>query len=1275
MMRQRNLKVAAAGLILCASVNPAHGQNTNSSNITAKDLAERAVSRVRDQIAEATTRGQGTTWATQPGAVSVFSTSGKPRSLYKLYSAPNMLASRVTELARDVPADWDTQPGRYVDLNAPTTSAAGIRFPIADPRADAEGFSYESGAISGVVRSRSDDARLPMPVTWLYVLADGNEGYLDRNNRFVGSVTPTEENPIIGRYGFWTDDNTSRINVNTASEGVYWDTPRANTEEDRAYGRFQPAIGEYQRYPGHPARVSMSSVLFPERRYRLPGTASQMGLLSLNETKAIWKVARGIGDGGSEGGTKVINTGIRTSIAPAPETIMPYRDPVQMAESLPSEAAERVSKGSFFLTVGSRSADTNLHGFPRISTWPVATDQARRTPFDDAIAAVSTMDRAPYLVQRQDAYSRHFEIYSTSGGRNFSVYGYLQAMTATRVPGFSSSFGAKYGAGRFDDRDQMLAQSLGYIRGTNLIDGTNRRWKYTKGGQGRNFDRAIGHGQINPYCFCGGSRDHRGRWFNPRLQPSFAMGRMFGLSEIAAILVLRAETKPVDDEGNVDYLGEQEDLVEFGLWDLFFGRAIPGKKLVQLGILVEGFAPAHGLTSLQPQNGIAVAGGVGNDNAELPASFTLNGESLRRSRSSREYPWATKASSRRPKDWIAWGGYGGVRMFERVITFEPVVVDADLTSIEFGGSTESDPVRILLHDRQFDHSNNSPDLGNLVQDYRLAFPRATLPVPLWWAGPNGQGTSEWYSFEDRMDAAIQDGVDHLYSPTRDVIQSLVPRHGDYRLINGRRVNGPETFVPHPAYGETRMAHSLVDSHGPLPGATFGRELVPGAGYASAVFPDFPIAPDSEAYSVSPNELVRGPIDPAVTGDWDSGIGPAPDGAYNNKGDDGDVRGLADEGIPYFDSLAERLVISAANEIPHRMALPGLMGSLSTGMRADIPWQTLLFRPDTSGMHYGAAGIPDHLWLDLFRFPVAGPSQNSDAFSTDGKVNLNYRIVPFTYIHRSTALHAALKSEKILAIPTNAGNVYKTQTTSASWRRHIDAAETLKQWEEKFDRGELFRTASEICEHYLVPEGEPWQGAGAMDRFWEEHRLTADNVRERPYANLHAMLTTKSNSFEVHVVAQTIRKSAESAPDLFDPTVDEITGQWRGSGSVQRYLDPEDPRLPDYVHEGSRGRLSETPEHLHVVTGALKLGANPSFQIIGTDYDRETNRLTLTWNSSPGEFYGIEYASDERFSKWTRVDDVPSGHAKNPFYRGLPSRGYQTSFTMPFNAGIIRVRRR
>jgi uncharacterized protein (TIGR02600 family) len=152
------------------------------------------------------------------------------------------------------------------------------------------------------------------------------------------------------------------------------------------------------------------------------------------------------------------------------------------------------------------------------------------------------------------------------------------------------------------------------------------------------------------------------------------------------------------------------------------------------------------------------------------------------------------------------------------------------------------------------------------------------------------------------------------------------------------------------------------------------------------------------------------------------------------------------------------------------------------------------------------------------------------------------------------------------------------------------------------RSGLFRSASQICEIHLIPSrvtvagnqrdqtvfaGTPFssivQGAdkdanenikpdeldtysdrqAAMQKFWNAHAATGDNTRESPYANLYAKLTTRSNTFRVHVRAQTIKKALRGnqdngwAIDNFTPGEDEVTGEYRGSFLLERYIDQQD----------------------------------------------------------------------------------------------------------------------
>ena len=73
-----------------------------------------------------------------------------------------------------------------------------------------------------------------MPVEWIYQLRDGTLGTLDDSGKFVsteeGGAPPSEENPMVARIAFWADDESTKINVNTASEGAAWDKTSCHDE-------------------------------------------------------------------------------------------------------------------------------------------------------------------------------------------------------------------------------------------------------------------------------------------------------------------------------------------------------------------------------------------------------------------------------------------------------------------------------------------------------------------------------------------------------------------------------------------------------------------------------------------------------------------------------------------------------------------------------------------------------------------------------------------------------------------------------------------------------------------------------------------------------------------------------------------------------------------------------------------------------------------------------------------------------------------------------------
>jgi hypothetical protein len=96
---------------------------------------------------------------------------------------------------------------------------------------------------------------------------------------------------------------------------------------------------------------------------------------------------------------------------------------------------------------------------------------------------------------------------------------------------------------------------------------------------------------------------------------------------------------------------------------------------------------------------------------------------------------------------------------------------------------------------------------------------------------------------------------------------------------------------------------------------------------------------------------------------------------------------------------------------------------------------------------------------------------------------------------------------------------------------------LDQFKQKLDSGEISRSAAEICDINLLPNTSPSSSTGAFDPtsasavqiFWTANALTGDNSRERPYNGLYPRLTTKSNTFTIHVRAQSLKMPPGLSP--------------------------------------------------------------------------------------------------------------------------------------------------
>ena len=381
-------------------------------------------------------------WASQPGMIRTYDNTGNPFKYFKLYSWDNMVGNLQggATFAETNPGEapptgstgWATQPNIYTDLNEPVN---GI-YPIVDPNAmnNVEGFSFTSAG-----QSSGSSNTLPMPVKWLYILRNGQTttGVQSGTGTKVSIAGASATNPVVGRVAFWTDDETCKVNINTASEGTFWDTPYgAGSEEEGVPGATVPPYGfatsapsqfEFQRIPGHPATTSLSAV-FGYNAAPLKDTSLDNALLVWPLTTAEYTATfapyytltpRALPGGSMGGAQQSVTTfnplAYRLYDSVDELSLDPYRLTLGVSDANLYPAANGASptgrtslpitpaiieQRRFFLTAHSRAPEETLSGTPRISLWPLETDPTARTAKDNLLAFCSTIGGQPYYYQR-----------------------------------------------------------------------------------------------------------------------------------------------------------------------------------------------------------------------------------------------------------------------------------------------------------------------------------------------------------------------------------------------------------------------------------------------------------------------------------------------------------------------------------------------------------------------------------------------------------------------------------------------------------------------------------------------------------------------------------------------------------------------------------------------------------------------------------------------------------------------------------------------------------
>jgi uncharacterized protein (TIGR02600 family) len=318
----------------------------------------------------------------------------------------------------------------------------------------------------------------------------------------------TSNNPIVGRVAFWTDDETCKLNINTASSGMYWDQPigSGNQFERGAFasgGAYSlpvvsvtalasspPGVREFQRYPGHPAMTSLD-VVFNNTNF------FATNITTANRVKKILELSPRVAWGGSQLGTNFpVNPSGNVTIdkdrlyATVDELFYTTNRIANSNAGTNSVATPPMNLSStnlslvrFFLTANSRSPEVTAFNTPRVTIWPVDSTSAKRTVFDKTIAFCSTIGGREYIFQRSAFNPSSIGLVNKSSftgasgngsqstnldftASNSTIYNYLTNLMAKPYPGFGASLASKFGT----DSDQILTEIYDYIRCVNLFD-------------------------------------------------------------------------------------------------------------------------------------------------------------------------------------------------------------------------------------------------------------------------------------------------------------------------------------------------------------------------------------------------------------------------------------------------------------------------------------------------------------------------------------------------------------------------------------------------------------------------------------------------------------------------------------------------------------------------------------------------------------------------------------------------------------------------------------
>ena len=845
-----------------------------------------------------------------------------------------------------------------------------------------------------------------------------------------------------------------------------------------------------------------------------------------------------------------------------------------------SLTAAALARRDFFLTAQSRAPETTLLNTPRISLWQTMQSPTQQTARDRLLNFCATQGGKSYFFQKEQV-APGFGAPAASGSarsvdrdmvaivRNQELHTYLSdQLMAAQIPGFSGSFSTKWsGAGC----RQMATATVDYFR-------SNTNTYYKVGGGGRTWSyelptsSAAQGGYVMPLRYAGGA----------------GLGRSFAFVTEAAVAFVA--TKSDANRATTEY----QKVLLFNLYTPcpHAGSAAPAVRIQASGL---------GFNGTIVQKNRMGSGSDGGRNFPFPGAHT------------QLYKADTDASPRT---------FGTSNVWTEFPFVQTVAVPSGTSSITFSGgqlvvtiqepdAPSGTPLQTLTFN--FDAETltvpQATDVNGIIQkNYSNTYLGRGNINRLFLPGDIVR------SVRFRSDAAAPHKGDlRLLALKRDAVPEdwfiKHPQNGQPVTAYTFDASGNPTNTA--AARANRLAHSLRSDFKIHNGNTYGyadgkngvvnvtsgpQGPSLGTGWDQALSGDNKILAGGLVANlrIGSNTTNNRNYVPAIP----QGLAAALN-ASNQPGDFTTTYGFCLDGatvaVPDFGTFyegsggyytemnwgdAQADSFEPNRQVPSAVILGTLPAPDSTGNPA--PWQTLLFCPNSvsaagaaGNVHPGSQGLPDHLFLDFFWMPAVDPYALSEPLSTAGKVNLNYQLAPFTHITRATAVVAALKPVRMAAIEdVNAGN-YKqvfnpggtgTAPKTFTTRHLLNSSSTtgsLADFKTRFEAGDIFRSASEVCTIRLVPAGETLT---SLNTWWGARRLTGDNLREAPYKALYSRVTTKSNTFTVHYRVQALKQVNRGGRDWakWEEAKDVIAGEYRGATTIERFLDPNAPNLPDYA---------------------------------------------------------------------------------------------------------------